>query len=166
VGLHHEKPRGESVEWYTPKRLFDALGVEFDLDVASPLAGPVPWIPARAHLTMREDGAVAPWVGLVWCNPPYGPDARRFAWRMIGHACGLMLLPSRTETHVSQRLLESAGAVCFLRERVFFTNPAGEVLRSPHGSILYAFGEVSIDALERADLGVTFRGRHAIRTAA
>lgn len=162
MGLHHEKPRGESVEWYTPKRLFDALGIAFDLDVASPLAGPVPWIPARAHLTMREDGAIAPWEGRVWCNPPYGPEARRFAWRMVEHNCGLMLLPSRTETAVSQRLLSSAGATCFLRERVFFTNPAGEVLRSPHGSVLYAFGPSSVEALVRADLGVTFRAGVAL----
>ena len=31
---------GETDEWYTPKYIFDALGVEFDLDVASPQNGP------------------------------------------------------------------------------------------------------------------------------
>ena len=157
MGLHHEKPRGESVEWYTPKRLFDALGIDFDLDVASPLAGPVPWIPARTHLTVRDDGATAPWHGLVWCNPPYGAESRRFASRMAQHRNGLMLLPARTETHMSQRLLETCDLVCFLRERIFFTNPAGEILRSPHGSVLYAFGAVASQALERAQLGVLMR---------
>jgi hypothetical protein len=31
---------GESDEWYTPKYIFDALGLRFDLDVAAPVGGP------------------------------------------------------------------------------------------------------------------------------
>lgn len=33
--MSHER-RGKSDEWYTPKYVFDALGVVFDLDVAHP----------------------------------------------------------------------------------------------------------------------------------
>ena len=35
-GFVHEAAVGNSVEWYTPKSVFDALGVGFDLDVCSP----------------------------------------------------------------------------------------------------------------------------------
>lgn len=43
---------GESDEWYTPRYVFDALGVTFDLDVAAPRLGPrhVP-----AHLWFYSD---------------------------------------------------------------------------------------------------------------
>ena len=33
-------------DYYTPKGLFDAMGLEFDIDVAAPVQG-IPWIPAK-----------------------------------------------------------------------------------------------------------------------
>jgi hypothetical protein len=60
------KPRSTDAEWYTPGKVFDAMGVEFDLDPASPGAEIVPWIPAKRHLTKAENGLVTPWEGFVW----------------------------------------------------------------------------------------------------
>lgn len=40
---------GASDEWYTPKYIFDALGCQFYLDVASPPAQT--HVPCRARLT-------------------------------------------------------------------------------------------------------------------
>jgi len=37
---------GSSDDYYTPAHIFEALGIEFDLDVASPEGG-IPWIPAN-----------------------------------------------------------------------------------------------------------------------
>lgn len=31
---------GKSDEWYTPRYIFDAIGIRFDLDVAAPVLGP------------------------------------------------------------------------------------------------------------------------------
>jgi DNA N-6-adenine-methyltransferase (Dam) len=61
-----------SVEWFTPPEIFEAMETVFDLDVASPGANVVPWIPARSHLTRSEDGLKQRWRGYVWMNPPYG----------------------------------------------------------------------------------------------
>ena len=36
----YERPVGATVEWYTPRSLFDALGLWFDLD---PAASPSPY---------------------------------------------------------------------------------------------------------------------------
>jgi len=36
IGFTHESARNESVDWYTPPELFDALGLTFDLDPCSP----------------------------------------------------------------------------------------------------------------------------------
>src|SRR3954467_15906776 len=70
-----------SDDCYTPRWVFDAMGLEFDLDVAAPPGGP--WhVPAKRWYTAEDDGLTQPWEGLVWCNPPYSnftPWAERFA---------------------------------------------------------------------------------------
>jgi hypothetical protein len=43
--------QGKSDEWYTPKHVFDALGCQFDLDVASPAEGTT-HVPAASFLSV------------------------------------------------------------------------------------------------------------------
>lgn len=148
----HELPVGASVEWYTPPSLFTALGIDFDLDPASPNP-PVPWIPARQFYW--EQGDELPWHGRVWLNPPYGPRAIPFILRMLSHDNGLMLLPSRTETRAFQKSAQSATRVVFLRDRLHFVRPNGVSSRSSFASALLAFGKDNelLNAIDRADLG-------------
>lgn len=152
----HEKPVGESVEWYTPPSLFDALGLRFDLDPASPNP-PVPWVPADRFYA--EDGHLLQWDGRVWLNPPYGPAAVPFIDRMIEHGNGLLLLPARTETRAFQRAAMAADYVVFLRDRLHFVRPDGHQARSSFASSLLAFGPVCGGALYHADLGWGVPGR-------
>lgn len=152
----HEKPVGASVEWFTPIALFDALmGPVFDLDPASSWSEHC-WVPARQRFTIIEDGLGQPWAGHVWLNPPYGPAGVRFVDRMIEHHDGLLLLPSRTETRVYQRALAASEAVCFLRDRLYFTRDDGFTGRSSFGSTLFGFGDWAARILTDADLGQTF----------
>lgn len=148
----HERPVGASVEWYTPPSLFDALGLRFDLDPASP-DPPVPWVPADQFYW--EDGHLLPWEGRVWLNPPYGPDAVPFIDRMIHHDQGLMLLPARTETRAFQRAAAAASYVVFLRDRLHFVRPNGVASRASFASVLMAFGGDTdmLRAVYLADLG-------------
>lgn len=76
---------------YTPAWIFDHMGVEFDLDVASPPGG-VPWIPAKRYFTVHDDGLSQPWEGRVWCNPPFS-SLTRWAERWIAHDTGAFLGP-------------------------------------------------------------------------
>jgi hypothetical protein len=55
---------------YTPRWVFDAMRLSFDLDVAAPVGGPR-HVPAMRYYTPDDDGLSQPWDGLVWCNPPY-----------------------------------------------------------------------------------------------
>lgn len=152
--MSHESPKGATVEWYTPPEFFTRLGdVEFFMDPASPGKDIVPWVPANIHVTKDEDGMKSEWVGPVWLNPPYGPDAVPFIDRMLDHRYGMLLIPSRTETAVFQRAARSAGAVCFLRDRIHFIRGDGYQARSGFASVLMAWGLRYIDALEKADLG-------------
>lgn len=66
----HEQSIGATDEWYTPAWIFEALGCEFDMDVASPGASVVPWIPAKQHITERS--LETEWKGFLWMNPPFG----------------------------------------------------------------------------------------------
>jgi hypothetical protein len=50
-----------TVEWFTPPEIFTAMETDFDLDVCSPGAEIVPWIPARNHLTKTDNGLVNAW---------------------------------------------------------------------------------------------------------
>lgn len=66
----HENSIGESDEWYTPREVFSALGMDFDLDPCSPGSGH--WVPARRQFTKTDDGLSRPWRGRVFMNPPFG----------------------------------------------------------------------------------------------
>lgn len=70
-----------SDDCYTPRWVFDAMRLEFDLDVASPPGGP--WhVPTKRYYTANDDGLAQPWDGIIWCNPPYSnfrPWAERYA---------------------------------------------------------------------------------------
>ena len=64
-----------SDDYYTPKWVFDALGLQFDIDVASPVGG-ISWIPAKRYFTQYDDGLAQDWGGQrVWMNPPYSKPA-------------------------------------------------------------------------------------------
>src|ERR1700749_419093 len=81
-----------SDDCYTPRWIFDAAGLVFDMDVAAPVDPSRRTCPALRYLTPVDDGLSQPWEGLVWMNPPYSncmPWVRRFA----EHGRGLALLP-------------------------------------------------------------------------
>lgn len=154
-GLTHEAAKGASVEWYTPPELFDRIGLHFDIDPCSPMAGPVPWVPADTFYSPRENGLLSPWQGKVWLNPPYGPEAPAFLHRLAEHGNGMALLFARTETRWFQAAAPRADAVSFLRDRLYFIRGDGATGRSAAGSVLLAWGEECASALARADLGWT-----------
>jgi hypothetical protein len=73
-----------SDEWCTPERLCEALG-EFDLD---PCASAFSHVRARTHYSLvhGQNGLELPWVGSVFCNPPYSrPGINRFCERLSIH---------------------------------------------------------------------------------
>lgn len=86
--------------WATPQDFFDELDAEFhfDLDVCA--------LPENAkcatYYTPEQDGLNQPWVGTVWCNPPYGRQigkwVERGAQAAQNGATVVMLLPARTDT--------------------------------------------------------------------
>jgi hypothetical protein len=159
AGFTHESPHNESRQWYTPRWVFDALRLRFDLDAASPGAAVVPWIPADRHLTMAEDGLTAAWHGRVWLNPPYGADTPEWLARFVDHrGGGTMLTFARTDTAWFHDLAVRCDAMLLLRGRIQFLRPGEQAGcaaagRAAAGSMLLARGQQCVQALARSGLG-------------
>ena len=160
----------QTVEWYTPAFIFEALGLEFDLDPCAAESGD--YVPALARYTARDDGLSKPWHGRVWLNPPYGPYTPRWLVRLAEHGDGLALVFARTDTRWFHAAVGRADLLCFTRRLAFVPGP--QQLEQPGifagvapldrgyatagaGSVLLAYGETCTAALRRSGLGICFR---------
>jgi DNA N-6-adenine-methyltransferase (Dam) len=155
-GFSHERSVGRSVEWYTPPEVFEALGIEFDLDPAAPPGG-VPWVPAARHFCRADDGLSQPWRGRVWLNPPYGRDVGRWLERLASHGDGLALVFARTDTDWFHKAFALATAVCFIKGRLRFVSGDGNIAPSAAGapSMVLAYGLPCAMTLAAGGLGRT-----------
>lgn len=158
VNGHYLPNGGESVEWYTPPRVFDALGLRFDLDPCSP-AGGLPWVPAERHYSAADDGLSQPWAGRVWLNPPYGDAVPAWLRRLGGHGDGIALVFARTDTAWFHEVIRQASALCLIAGRLHFMRPDGTQATHNAGgpSCLLAYGDVCAAAVAASGLGLTFR---------
>jgi hypothetical protein len=130
------------------------MGVEFDMDVASPGPEIVPWTPAKRHLTTAEDGLKTSWEGFIWCNPPYGLHNGMRAWidKFAAHRNGVILLPGYTYTQWFQEFIVETDCILFPRFKLQFINPAlpPEKRNCTLSNCLAAIGEKGTAALHRA----------------
>lgn len=154
----HGNITDKSDDWYTPKHVFDALAVRFDLDVAAPVEGPR-YVPTSRWLS--EDGLGREWDGFVWMNPPFGHQSTKLAWlrRFIAHNDGIALVPDRTSAPWWQWAAPQMDALLFVSPKLKFERPDGSVGEQPgSGTVLMALGTRAIEALTRAAgrLGVLF----------
>ena len=78
-------------DWYTPRWLFEQMGVIFDIDVCAPTDPALRTVPARRYYTAADDGLTQPWEGMIWCNPPYSAS-EEWAQRWAAHDNGMLLL--------------------------------------------------------------------------
>ena len=173
-GFTHESTYNESKEWYTPRWLFRALGIQFNLDPCSPGQDLVPWIPAEIHLTIRDDGLTHKWWGNVWMNPPYGMDTPKWMRRLAEHGNGIALVFARPDTKWFHDFLPLADAICFPKGRVAFVKAEDALFyadgqREPKGgcgaaSMLIAFGESNAEALYKSQLGIALPVKKALET--
>jgi len=160
-GFSHESQHNESKEWYTPPSIFKALAVDFDLDPASPGAEKVPWIPARQHYTIAENGLRQNWAGQrVYLNPPYGQDTAEWMRKFVRADCqGVMLVFARTDTAWFHELAVHCDALCFVRKRVQFVRGDGYIGGgSGAASLLLAKGKEYDEAVQQSGLGFVCGG--------
>ena len=134
-------------ELYTPAWIFDALGLQFDLDVASSNSDQV-IVPANKRFTLEDDALTKEWYGQVWMNPPFSKPS---PWvdKWLAHANGIALLPLSGNSRWWRALWESEASVAMIKPNTGFTNPAGKEQKIMYGISLWALGEVNKEAINR-----------------
>lgn len=167
----HETCEGASDEWYTPREIFAALGLTFDLDPCSP--GPHHWVPARKVYTIADDGLAQQWAGMVFVNMPFGGRLGHVPWleRFFEHGNGIALVRAYTSSSWWHDLMHRAHGILFPRGKTKFVrgtpmttkrktgelifHEAGSIGDSPgHGIALIGMGDIACDALIRSKLGM------------
>jgi hypothetical protein len=127
-------------EWLTPPEIIKAVG-PFDLDPCSPIKRP--WDTAITHYNELDNGLMLPWVGRVWCNPPYGKETGYWLEKCAMHDNAIVLIFARTETNsFFNYIWNKATAVLFIKGRLNFYHVNGKkggTAGSP--SVLVAYGE-------------------------
>jgi hypothetical protein len=135
-----------SDEWYTPKSVFDSLGLTFDLDVCSPKGG-TGLVPALKSYCQEEDGLLSPWFGRVWMNPPYSKPS---PWidKWLAHGNGVALLPMAKSRWFND-LMNTDAHFTLLPSNFKFVSPEGKPISLMMGSILWAIGDDNVEAIAK-----------------
>lgn len=137
-------------EWLTPPSVFKPLQ-PFDLDVCQPINPP--WLIAPRGYNIKDDGLLQDWFGLVWCNPPYGRQAKSWLKRMAKHGNGIALIFARTDTLMFQEYCFTATAILFLKGRLSFYDVEGKKGGSAGApSCLVAWGDEAAERLRTCGL--------------
>ena len=149
-GFTHDDANNISVDWYTPPWIFEALGIEFDLDPCQPEQG-IPWIPTKRRYSLVDDGLVSPGGGRVWLTPPYGKHTSAWLEKMHNHRNGIALVFARTDCAWFHDYVAKADAVLFLRGRIKFVDGLGATGGggAGSGSMLIAWGNHNVADLWR-----------------
>lgn len=149
--MSHWEQAGKSDEWYTPKYIFDAMGVFFDCDVAHPKGVGI-MTPCQTVITERS--LDSDWRGMIWMNPPFGGRNGLLPWleKFFAHGNGVALTPDRTSAPWYHYALKRADAMLVIKGRVKFIRPCGAVGANPNtGTTLWASGVRAVHALANAE---------------
>jgi len=138
-------------EWITPPFIISALG-NFDLDSCSPIKRP--WDTASNHYTIEDNGLTMPWIGRVWCFPPFGNSTRPWIEKCAEHGNCVALTFANTDTiWFNEIVWQKAKAILFLKGRIRFYDLKGQRAgNSSSPSVLIAFDERNAKSLESSSL--------------
>ena len=141
-----------SDNYYTPPWVFTALGLKFDLDVASPSIR-LPWIPAQERFTILDDGLTQEWGGRkVWMNPPYS-NPKPWINKFIENDNGVALVPTSTGAWMLTLWESKTQWVCLPPMRFVQSNLIEAKGAMPIRCWLVAIGEDNVAALKSSGLG-------------
>lgn len=108
--------------WETPQEFFNQLNDEFHftLDVCALSQN----AKCENYYTPEQDGLKKPWMGTIWCNPPYGRQigewVRRGFFSSIEGNTVVMLLPARTDTRWFHDYIYNRSEIRFIKGRLKF----------------------------------------------
>lgn len=145
TNTNHNLPKGTSDEHYTPKALFEALGIKFDLDVCAPHEG----TNANTNNWLCKccrDGLSTDWHGNIWMNPPYS-NPTPWVDKFINHGQGIALLPI-TRGRWWDRMWAYSDGIVPMPYNYKFERPDGLVAKPiVFRTALYAIGKNNAEAI-------------------
>lgn len=139
-------------DWITPKYILESLG-EFDLDPCSSITQP--YFIAKINYNKHDNGLLKEWNGRIFLNPPYGNKTGLWMEKLAKHGNGIALIFARTETKMFFNYVwDTADSILFLKGRVTFLQPCGNVGRFTAGapSCLIAYGKENTNYLKNSNL--------------
>ena len=151
TNTNHSLPKGASDEHYTPKVLFETLGIKFDLDVAAPIGGSGI---AKHYFDKETDGLTQEWFGNVWMNPPYS-NPTPWVQKFVNYAGGGIALLPCTRGRWWDLMWTNADAIVPLAYNFKFDRP-DDLPSKPivFRTFLYAFGKENAEALKKMSMKV------------
>jgi hypothetical protein len=141
----------ESDEQYTPSWIFEALNVEFDLDVCAPEGG-VDWIPAKRHYSLKDNALAQEWDGFVWMNPPYS-EGKVWHEKFAAHGNGICLVPMAKSLWFKGMWDSLNVSLLMIKPNVKFMLPGGKSNQIFMQVVLAAIGSKGQQALVESNLG-------------
>lgn len=135
-------PISKSVEWATPKWLFDELNLEFGftIDVCASEDN----AKCDRYFSIKDNGLEQSWKNeRVWMNPPYGSEIT--AWIKKAHyqqhkaKLIVALLPAKTSTKWFHAYIYNKTELRFLEGRLKFSNSGS----APFGSMIVIWHNAS-----------------------
>jgi phage N-6-adenine-methyltransferase len=140
-----------SKEWETPDGFFQEVDREFHFTLDACATTENAKVP-RNFITKEVDALRVPWVGTVWCNPPYGRDIGIwFAKARIEAQAGstvVMLAHARTDTrwwheYVQSKCPNVSIEVRFVKGRLKFKDAKSS---APFPSALIIYRPINDDS--------------------
>jgi hypothetical protein len=136
-------------EWYTPAEWLGAAralyGGVIDLDPASCVAAQAQ-VQATTYYSKAENGLEQPWIGNIWCNPPYSTKlvqaftARAHAEYSAGRATAILLLVNNCTDARWFSTLANMYPVMFSYGRSDFWRPDQTSFATRQGQALFYLG--------------------------
>lgn len=133
-----------SVEWMTPKEVFDPLHKEFGFQLdacASPGMERVP-----RFFSPAQDGLQQSWASqadVIWCNPPYGRQLKNWVQKCYEESCKgatvVMLIFAVTDTKFWHEYCMKAREIRLVEGRIRFVNPDGRQGPATKSSAIVVF---------------------------
>jgi phage N-6-adenine-methyltransferase len=137
-------------DYYTPKWVFDALGLTFDLDPAHP--DHATNVPCKKYYTKEQDGLNKEWEGLIWVNPPFS-NMRPFVEKFIKHNQGVILVPFSKSKAIEFLWNQSDGILVPFAASFKFDTESGKPAGIFMPVLMFSMGNVATEALIKSGLG-------------
>ena len=136
-------------DYYTPRWVFESLNTTFDVDVCAPCEG-VPWLPAKHHWCIDNDGLQQRWYGRVWMNPPYS-NPTPWIDKFIAHGNGIALIQT-SKSNAFIKMWNEMDAVMYLPRNIMFEHRDEGKKGIFMPVALFAMGQDNVDILKAAQI--------------